>query len=104
MTTPRRRPKHRNIAHHVWCFAVKRKMLTFLSAALLGAAGLAGEQLYSWAVKTYHIHQNNAVAVPRLEQEMLDARNQITVLDNYMKSDVWRWRRQTNLNATFMRK
>ena len=91
-----------------WCYAVKRKLLTILSAILLGSAGLAGEQMLAWACRQYALHRDNAVAVPRLNQEMLGVRNQLTALDLYTNADYWRWRHQqmenTNLEAQIKRK
>jgi hypothetical protein len=94
----KRHPIHR-IAAAAWCYAVKRKLLTVLSAILLGSAGLAGEQMLAWACRQYALHRDNAAAVPRLNQEMLDVRNQLTALDLYTNADYWRWKRQCNENT-----
>lgn len=93
------RHAHRTAIRRAWSFMVKRKLLAGLSAGLLAVVGLAAGDAYIGVKHYIALHESNAVAVPRLNQEMLDVRNQLTALDNYTNADYWRWRRQTNWNA-----
>ena len=91
-------PTH-STAHRAWKYAMKRKLLSLVSAGLIAVAGVAACDVYGWAKRTYELHKANAVAVPFLSREVADLRADMNAMQNYTNSDCWRWRRQYNVNT-----
>jgi hypothetical protein len=77
---------------------MKRKLLAGLTAVLLGALGLAGEQAWSWAANEYRLHRDNAVAVPVLVEQVNQLRSQVDDLRAFTNRETWRWIHQEQTN------
>ena len=94
----KKHPIH-HFAANAWCYAMKRKLLTLLSAGLVAVAGLAASDAYLGVKHWVELHGANAAAVPGLVRDVAALQAQVAALNSYTNADCWRWRRQGNENT-----